>query len=61
MSMHEARLNKIDKTLEHLEREIVRIRKDATVDYDKLCSKEDYDNLAGRLDLAEGSLTQHDT
>ena len=43
MGLHETRLNKIDTTLEQFEKEIIRMRKEGNIDFDRLCSKEEYE------------------
>lgn len=42
MSSHESRLKKIDQNIASFEKEIVRIREEGNIDFERICSKEEY-------------------
>ena len=55
MALHEARLGRIDEQIEQIEKELVRLRKEGAIDYDLVCSREEYEEALERMSEIEGA------
>lgn len=50
----------MDITIDSIEKELIKLKKEGAIDYDRICSRDQYLEVIKRLDAAEYSNTNQD-